>query len=59
LAEAIIPVTAFALGTWQVQRLDWKTKLIAKLEHRLTRDPLPELYEAINQYDELAKLVLK
>src|SRR5690349_8459750 len=38
---AAIPLTAFALGTWQVQRLDWKTKLIAKFEDRLVRPPLP------------------
>ncbi|GAO14853.1 uncharacterized protein UV8b_04093 [Ustilaginoidea virens] len=38
---ALIPVTAFALGTWQVQRLGWKTELIAKFEDRLVRDPLP------------------
>ena len=38
---AVIPLTAFALGTWQVQRLDWKTKLIAKFEDRLVRPPLP------------------
>ncbi|KAI9689156.1 MAG: surf-like protein [Bathelium mastoideum] len=38
---ALIPVTAFALGTWQVQRLSWKTALIARLEDRLVRDPLP------------------
>ncbi|KEY65522.1 hypothetical protein S7711_08756 [Stachybotrys chartarum IBT 7711] len=38
---AIMPITAFALGTWQVQRLGWKTELIAKLEDRLIRDPLP------------------
>ncbi|KAK2783263.1 surf-like protein [Onygenales sp. PD_12] len=38
---ALIPITAFALGTWQVQRLDWKTKLMAKFEDRLVRDPLP------------------
>lgn len=38
---ALIPITAFALGTWQVQRLDWKSKLIARLEDRLVRDPLP------------------
>jgi surfeit locus 1 family protein len=37
----LIPITAFALGTWQVQRLDWKSKLIAKLEDRLVREPLP------------------
>ncbi|KAI6247639.1 Cytochrome oxidase assembly protein shy1 [Erysiphe necator] len=38
---ALIPVTAFALGTWQVQRLKWKTNLIAKFEDRLVRPPLP------------------
>ncbi|KAL2758452.1 hypothetical protein ACRALDRAFT_2072930, partial [Sodiomyces alcalophilus JCM 7366] len=38
---AIIPVTAFILGTWQVQRLGWKTDLMARLEDRLIRDPLP------------------
>lgn len=38
---ALIPLTAFALGTWQVQRLDWKSKLIARFEDRLVRDPLP------------------
>ncbi|OWP06719.1 COX1 assembly protein Shy [Marssonina coronariae] len=39
--SALIPLTAFALGTWQVHRLDWKSKLIAKFEDRLVRDPLP------------------
>lgn len=38
---ALIPITAFGLGTWQVQRLDWKSKLIAKFEDRLIREPLP------------------
>ncbi|GAM87100.1 hypothetical protein ANO11243_051210 [Dothideomycetidae sp. 11243] len=38
---ALIPLTAFALGTWQVQRLGWKTELIARFEDRLVRDPLP------------------
>ncbi|KAH0543767.1 hypothetical protein FGG08_001949 [Glutinoglossum americanum] len=38
---ALVPITAFALGTWQVQRLGWKTKLIAKFEDRLVREPLP------------------
>lgn len=38
---AIIPITAFCLGTWQVQRLFWKTDLIAKFEDRLIRPPLP------------------
>ncbi|KAJ1336092.1 surfeit locus 1 family protein [Microdochium nivale] len=38
---AIIPVTALILGAWQVQRLGWKTELIAKFEDRLVREPLP------------------
>lgn len=38
---AFIPLTAFALGSWQVQRLGWKTELIARFEDRLVRDPLP------------------
>ncbi|PSR83853.1 putative COX1 assembly protein Shy1, partial [Coniella lustricola] len=38
---ALIPITAFALGSWQVQRLQWKTDLIAKCEDRLVRPPLP------------------
>lgn len=38
---ACIPVTAFVLGCWQVQRLGWKTELIARFEDRLVRDPLP------------------
>ncbi|KAI5777371.1 SURF-family protein [Geopyxis carbonaria] len=36
-----IPVTAFAMGTWQVQRLEWKTALVARYEDRLLRPPLP------------------
>ncbi|EPS36839.1 hypothetical protein H072_9643 [Dactylellina haptotyla CBS 200.50] len=38
---ALIPLTAFALGTWQIYRLEWKTALIARSEDRLTRPPLP------------------
>ncbi|KAI1001008.1 hypothetical protein K3495_g7188 [Podosphaera aphanis] len=38
---ALIPLTAFALGTWQVKRLAWKSDLIAKIEDRLVRPPLP------------------
>jgi surfeit locus 1 family protein len=41
LTLSLIPFTAFCLGTWQIQRLDWKTKLIAKFEDRLVRPPLP------------------
>lgn len=38
---ALIPITAFALGTWQVFRLGWKSELIARFEDRLVRTPLP------------------
>lgn len=52
---AAIPVTAFCLGTWQVQRLEWKTRLIAKFEDRLVRPPLPLPPridpEAIHEFD--------
>ena len=41
ISLSLIPLTAFVLGSWQVQRLDWKTKLIAKFEDRLVRPPLP------------------
>ncbi|KAI0857304.1 SURF1 family-domain-containing protein [Xylaria cubensis] len=38
---ALIPITALALGTWQVQRLGWKTELVARFEDRLVQPPLP------------------
>ena len=37
----LIPITAFALGTWQVFRLQWKTELITKFEDRILKPPLP------------------
>ncbi|PWY82255.1 hypothetical protein BO70DRAFT_362176, partial [Aspergillus heteromorphus CBS 117.55] len=36
---ALIPIIAFGLGTWQIQRLDQKTKTIAKFEDRLIKPP--------------------
>jgi surfeit locus 1 family protein len=38
---AAIPIISFGLGCWQVQRLGWKSELIAKFEDRLIREPLP------------------
>ncbi|TKA23654.1 hypothetical protein B0A50_06490 [Salinomyces thailandicus] len=38
---ACMPITAFILGCWQIQRLGWKSELIARFEDRLVRDPLP------------------
>ncbi|XP_012884839.1 PREDICTED: surfeit locus protein 1 [Dipodomys ordii] len=37
----LIPATAFGLGTWQVQRLKWKLKLIEELEARVMAEPIP------------------
>lgn len=36
-----IPVTSFCLGTWQVQRLEWKKELIRELEAKTQRQPVP------------------
>ncbi|KOG99604.1 cytochrome oxidase assembly protein SHY1 [Saccharomyces eubayanus] len=36
-----MPVISFYLGTWQMRRLKWKTKLIAACESKLTYDPIP------------------
>ena len=36
-----MPIISFYLGTWQVRRLKWKTKLIAACETKLTYEPIP------------------
>lgn len=36
-----MPAISFYLGTWQVRRLEWKTKLIASCESRLAYKPVP------------------
>ncbi|KAM6431324.1 surfeit locus protein 1 [Liasis olivaceus] len=44
----LIPIGAFCLGTWQVQRREWKLKLIEELESRVFAEPVPlptDLYE--------------
>ena len=38
LLLGFIPVFTFALGTWQLQRLQWKINLIDELEGKLQRD---------------------
>ncbi|CAI4062477.1 hypothetical protein SKDZ_07G3570 [Saccharomyces kudriavzevii ZP591] len=35
-----MPIISFYLGTWQMRRLKWKTKLIAACESRLTYEPI-------------------
>ncbi|XP_018335365.1 surfeit locus protein 1 [Agrilus planipennis] len=48
----VIPVSTFALGTWQVQRKKWKEDVLAKLRSLTKEDPIP-LPEDLN---EVAKL---
>ena len=48
----IIPVATMGLGTWQVFRLQWKTKLIADLERRTT-DPPIKIPKELECYKEL------
>ncbi|KAG8929094.1 surf-like protein [Tulasnella sp. 419] len=40
LILGFIPIFTFGLGTWQVQRLRWKTKLIEELEDKLERESM-------------------
>lgn len=35
-----MPIVSFYLGTWQLRRLDWKTRLIAECETKLTYPPI-------------------
>ncbi|CAL9737536.1 cytochrome oxidase assembly protein Shy1p [Monosporozyma servazzii] len=35
-----MPAIAFYLGTWQLRRLDWKTRLVAECETKLTYPPI-------------------
>ena len=40
LLLGFIPIFTFTLGTWQLQRLQWKINLIDELEEKLQRDPI-------------------
>jgi surfeit locus 1 family protein len=35
-----MPIFTFALGTWQLQRLQWKVNLIDELQEKLEREPI-------------------
>ncbi|KAI9613614.1 hypothetical protein KEM48_003742 [Puccinia striiformis f. sp. tritici PST-130] len=35
-----VPILTFALGTWQVQRLNWKKELIHDLENKMALEPI-------------------
>ncbi|KAL7980928.1 hypothetical protein Chor_002082 [Crotalus horridus] len=44
----LIPIGSFFLGSWQIQRREWKLRLIAELESRIFAEPVPlptDLYE--------------
>jgi len=41
LAGALMALGFTALGVWQVQRLSWKTDLIARIDRQLRADPTP------------------
>ncbi|QRV97311.1 cytochrome oxidase assembly factor [Ceratobasidium sp. AG-Ba] len=40
LVLGFIPIFTFGLGTWQIQRLQWKLALIEELEEKARREPL-------------------
>ncbi|KAH7334226.1 SURF1 family-domain-containing protein [Rhizoctonia solani] len=40
LILGFIPIFTFGLGTWQIQRLQWKIALIDELEEKSRREPL-------------------
>lgn len=40
LLVGIIPFFTFALGTWQVQRLQWKVNLIDEVREKMEREPI-------------------
>lgn len=48
----ITPVITFALGTWQIQRLQWKVDLIDDLQEKLQRAPmeLPNFVEYVSLF---------
>jgi SURF1 family len=40
LIEVAMPITSFALGTWQVYRLKWKKSLIERYSENLRQPPI-------------------
>jgi surfeit locus 1 family protein len=59
---ALFPLTAFALGTWQIQRLRWKTDLLARHEDALTRAPaiLPDRIDAdLSRAEEYRRVLVR
>ncbi|XP_046818121.1 surfeit locus protein 1 isoform X1 [Vespa crabro] len=54
----VVPISTFFLGTWQLQRRQWKLKLIEDLQTRINAEPI-DLVENINQLDSLEYYTVK
>ncbi|CCC70158.1 hypothetical protein NCAS_0E00880 [Naumovozyma castellii] len=57
-----MPIISFYLGTWQLRRLKWKTRLIATCETKLIYDPIPlpkDFQEDMATDWEYRKVILK
>lgn len=54
----IVPISTFLLGTWQLQRLQWKLKLIEDLESQINADPV-DLIKNVNQLDSMEYRTVK
>lgn len=52
-----LPILAW-LGTWQLQRLEWKLGLIERLEERLSADPVP-LPDELSAADEYRRYTIE
>ncbi|KAK6113463.1 SURF1 family protein [Brugia pahangi] len=47
------PLVAFALGVWQLQRLQWKTNLLKKIEDRMKQEAVPFPDDNLSSLDDL------
>ncbi|XP_043669106.1 surfeit locus protein 1 [Vespula pensylvanica] len=54
----VVPVSTFFLGTWQLQRRQWKLKLIEDLQTRINAAPI-DLVENVDRLDSLEYCTVK
>uniref|UniRef100_A0A915PM30 SURF1-like protein n=1 Tax=Setaria digitata TaxID=48799 RepID=A0A915PM30_9BILA len=47
------PLLAFALGAWQLQRLQWKTNLLKKIDERMKQEVIPFPDDNLSLLDDL------
>lgn len=59
VAAALASVGFLALAGWQLQRLGWKTDLIARVEQRLQAEPVAPPAGAVTQADEYRRVRLQ